>query len=68
MPPTRYFRCRALNNARQRLIDSPQGVVTVSDVAVEHGFTHLGRFAHRYEETFGELPSATLAAPESGSV
>jgi AraC-like DNA-binding protein len=33
---------------------------TVTDVAVHWGFTHLGIFAARYRERFGELPSETL--------
>jgi AraC-like DNA-binding protein len=33
---------------------------TVTDVALQWGFTHLGIFAARYRERFGELPSETL--------
>jgi transcriptional regulator GlxA family with amidase domain len=31
----------------------------VTDVAMRWGFFHLGRFAHVYQQHFGELPSAT---------
>jgi AraC-like DNA-binding protein len=34
---------------------------TVGDVAMRHGFTHLGRFSVEYRRRFGEAPSATLA-------
>jgi AraC-like DNA-binding protein len=34
--------------------------VTVRDVAIEHGFLELGRFAGAYRRLFGELPSQTL--------
>jgi AraC-like DNA-binding protein len=60
LPPIRYFRYRLLNQARQRLLDSPQSGVTVSDVAADHGFEHFGRFANGYQKLFGELPSATV--------
>ena len=35
--------------------------VTVTEVALSCGITHLGRFAAAYRERFGELPSQTLA-------
>jgi AraC-like DNA-binding protein len=34
---------------------------TVTQVAADCGFFHLGRFASRYHEAFGETPSASLA-------
>ncbi len=34
--------------------------LTVSDVALKWGFTHLGRFAADYKKRFGESPSYTL--------
>jgi transcriptional regulator GlxA family with amidase domain len=32
----------------------------IADIALNCGFTHLGRFAIAYSEKFGELPSETL--------
>lgn len=34
--------------------------VTVTDVALDHGFVHLGRFAAQYRQRFGCAPSAAL--------
>jgi len=32
----------------------------VKEIAIEHGFVELGRFAGDYRRMFGELPSETL--------
>lgn len=61
--PTRFFRIWALNRARERLVCSePEGVL-VRDVARDVGFAHIGRFALRYRELFGEHPRDTLQRP-----
>ena len=36
--------------------------VSITDIAFDLGFTHLGRMAGAYREKFGETPSATLRA------
>ncbi|MEU4714350.1 helix-turn-helix domain-containing protein [Micromonospora purpureochromogenes] len=33
---------------------------SVTAIAVQHGFAHLGRFAGEYRARFGESPSTTL--------
>ena len=43
--------------AHDRLLESDSG--SVSDIAVQVGYTHLGRFAADYRRRFGQLPSAT---------
>lgn len=48
-----------LDVARRRLADAPEGR-TVAGIALECGFSHLGRFSQAYRERFGETPSATL--------
>lgn len=48
-----------LEAARDRLT-APDATVSVSAVALDCGFTHLGRFASAYRARFGETPSATL--------
>ena len=55
---------RYLGNARfERVRDAlrlAQPGETVSQIALRHGFTHMGRFAVAYRQRFGEAPSATL--------
>lgn len=34
--------------------------LSVTDVALEHGFVHMGRFAAQYRQRFGCTPSRTL--------
>ena len=59
--PASFFRAWALDEARRRLrSDGTDG--QVSRVALDLGFGHLGRFAVRYRQTYGESPSSTLAA------
>ena len=60
VPPTQYFRAWALDQARRRLINGMEDGVTVTEVATGLGFDHLGRFAIRYKQTYGEPPSETL--------
>lgn len=60
MGPHRFFLRRRLNKAKELLSRRPQEAASVTDVALELGFTELGRFSVRYRELFGESPSATL--------
>ena len=60
-PPGRYFRHRALNQARSRLLDETS-LGSVTRVAADLGYTNHGRFASQYQDLFGELPSRTAAA------
>lgn len=55
--PMTYLRDVRLDHVR-RLLAAGRG--TVTDVAQECGFSHLGRFSAAYRERFGELPSQTL--------
>ena len=60
VPVATYFRYRALHAAHRELIAAEPGHTTVATVATRWGFWHLGRFARRYDDQFGESPSATL--------
>ena len=57
--PLGWVRQARLTHARRALLAS-EGRVTVTDVAMDCGFSQLGRFAAQYCRRFGELPSETL--------
>jgi len=56
--PMRYLREARLARVRKALM-SPNTAATVTDIAMEWGFAHLGRFAVEYRRQFGESPSET---------
>ena len=56
--PSQVARDLRLDLAREAL--ALDGFEKVTDVALEFGFTHLGRFAQVYAARFGESPSETL--------
>ncbi|MGW7202360.1 AraC family transcriptional regulator [Streptomyces sp. NPDC054837] len=60
MSPMAYVYDVRLQRAHDQLRVSAPGSTTVSAVAHRWGFVHLGRFARRYRERFGEAPSHTL--------
>ena len=59
VPPMIYLRNVRLDLARLRL-SREGGAKSVTDIALECGFTHLSKFAEAYKDRFGELPSETL--------
>src|SRR5271166_4195690 len=48
-----------LERARRELLQRSAGT-TVTKTATNWGFFHLGRFATKYQQMFGETPSQTL--------
>jgi AraC-like DNA-binding protein len=65
--PMTYLKSFRLDKARQALQSGEVGgIAGVTKVALDHGFSHLGRFARNYHARFGELPSAT-ARMKAGS-
>jgi AraC-like DNA-binding protein len=58
--PTRYLLLQRLNKARSALRRANPSTASVAEVARNHQFLELGRFAVTYRTTFGESPSATL--------
>jgi len=66
VPPARFFRRWALDRARRHLLERGDDSTSVTRVALDVGFRHLGRFAAYYRSQFGELPSATLGRSTGG--
>ncbi|WIJ45769.1 helix-turn-helix transcriptional regulator [Curtobacterium citreum] len=58
--PMEYLREVRLRRAHDDLLRSEPGTVSVADVAVRWGFTHMGRFSGEYLRRFGEYPKQTL--------
>jgi AraC-like DNA-binding protein len=56
--PLAYLRELRLEAAQAEL-SSPLNILSVKDVALKWGFTHMGHFAARYRAAFGETPSET---------
>ena len=56
--PMTYFRDQRLSEARTRLT-LPNSQKTVMEICMDVGIQNGGRFARRYAEVFGELPSQT---------
>jgi AraC-like DNA-binding protein len=62
--PIQRLRDVRMQRARQALL-APDPDSTVTGVALEWGFAHLGRFSVDYRERFGEHPSQTLRRAQS---
>ena len=64
--PVTFLRRKRLSAVHMTLRQNAQQARSVTDIALEHGFTELGRFAQYYKELFGELPSQTLHGNAGG--
>lgn len=58
--PKQYVRQKKLERINACLKDSSCFVRNLTELAIEFGFMHLGRFSESYRQQFGELPSDTL--------
>lgn len=58
--PMRYLKDLRLDLVRERLIEMGPRQASVTTVAMDYGFLHLGHFCAAYKQRFGELPRETL--------
>jgi AraC-like DNA-binding protein len=58
--PMRYLRNARLDKARETL-QHPDKATSVTEIAMQYGFAHMGRFSEQYRLRFGESPSETLS-------
>lgn len=58
--PMAYIKMLRLRNVHQVLVAAEPSTTTVTEVATNWGFYHLGRFSADYKNVFKELPSETL--------
>lgn len=63
--PKNFIRQKKLEAVYQAIMDPACRVANVTALALDYGFTHLGRFAESYREAFGILPSDSLKARQS---
>ena len=59
-PPAAFFRMWALAKANQHLAAPNTMSETVTSIALQLGFGHVGRFAEYYRRVYEESPMATL--------
>jgi len=58
--PMDYLRRIRMERIRAELINNLDPDLKITDLAARWGFYHPSRFAARYRETYGELPSETI--------
>jgi AraC family ethanolamine operon transcriptional activator len=58
--PVRYLQLRQLHQIHRTLREADPEAVSVTEVLVQQGEWAFSRFARRYRQLFGELPSETL--------
>ena len=61
--PMAFTKERRLDAAYLDLLSAEPDATTVTKVAINYGFSHIGKFAIDYGKTFGESPSTSLARP-----
>ena len=58
--PMQFVQKHRLANTRLQLLDPTQSLhLSVTEIAVNNGFSQLGRFSALYKNVYGELPSET---------
>jgi AraC family transcriptional regulator, ethanolamine operon transcriptional activator len=59
LSPISYIKSLRLNAVRRRLSRTDAAEHSISEIALDHGFWHLGQFAADYRKFFGETPTST---------
>lgn len=60
MSVSTYLKTLRLDSARRELLAAHSSEVTVTDIAMLNGCTHLGRFSVEFREQFSESPHEVL--------
>lgn len=60
--PQAYIKERKLLKIHHQIQNRRESARSVTEIALEYGFSHLGRFSSEYKQLFGESPSETLKA------
>ncbi|MDY0046363.1 MAG: AraC family transcriptional regulator [Thauera propionica] len=63
--PKNFVRQKKLEQVHAILSNPAQCCPNVTAVALEYGFTHLGRFSELYKSTYGVLPSQSIRCRQS---
>jgi AraC-like DNA-binding protein len=58
--PMRYLKELRLDMVRESLLQAEPHRASITSIAMNHGFHHLGHFCEDYQERFSELPRDTL--------
>ncbi|MDT4877703.1 Helix-turn-helix domain protein [compost metagenome] len=58
--PKHYIQQKKMERIRHCLSDPACNVRGVTEIALDYGFSHLGRFSEQYKKRFAEAPSDTL--------
>ena len=58
---SRYLKVVRLDSTRRDLTAADNEAASVTTIAMQNGWNHLGRFSVDYREHFGESPRETLA-------
>ena len=61
--PAHYLKFYQLSRVHEALLSRDPADTRIADIAVDHGFWELGRFAGSYRAVYGERPSDTLKRP-----
>lgn len=66
--PSTYIKEKKLRRIYACLSNVNLAAQSVTEVALEYGFNHLGRFSAEYKAIFGQLPSETFHRSRTGRI